>query len=163
MGSIANCAVEGGTVLEQPDRVESLGESQVPYQLFLEYIFGLGESAYRPGAYDLLERNCNHFSEELSQFLCGRGIPKAILQLPQEILDTPLGIALNEVLKKAELKHASSRSINFGPLNSRGVSAEPAVRSSYEDPEFEELNNAIERIRSNSLALEERRNSLNDK
>merc|ERR1712212_1284913 len=162
MGSIANCAVEGGTVLEQPDRVESLGESQVPYQLFLEYIFGLGESAYRPGAYDLLERNCNHFSEELSQFLVGRGIPKAILQLPQEILDTPLGLTLNEALKKAELRHEHSRSINFGPLSYRGASAEP-TRSSYEDPEFDELNNAIERIRSNSLALEERRNSLNDK
>lgn len=39
--------LQGGTILGEPDRVEDLGESQVSYQLFLEYIFGLGDAAYK--------------------------------------------------------------------------------------------------------------------
>merc|ERR1711908_266061 len=111
----------GGTVLGEPDRIEVLGESQVPYQLFLEYIFGLGESAYRPGAYELPSHNCNNFSDDISQFLCGRGVPKSILSLPQEVLNTPPGLP---------------------PLELR--------RTNYEDPEFDALNDAIDRIRFNS-------------
>lgn len=42
----------------------------------------------RPGAYDLFKHNCNNFSDEVSQFLCGHGIPKHILQLPDEVLNT---------------------------------------------------------------------------
>ena len=42
-----NLFLQGGTLLGEPDRVEELGQSQVPYQLFLEYIFGLGESSYK--------------------------------------------------------------------------------------------------------------------
>ena len=43
---------------------------------------------FRPGAYDLFKHNCNNFSDEVSQFLCGQGIPKSILQLPDEVLNT---------------------------------------------------------------------------
>jgi len=155
----------GGTLLGEPERVEALGESQVPYQLFLEYIFGLGESAYRPGAYDLLKHNCNNFSDELSNFLCGRGVPKAILQLPEEVLNTALGASLNEALKKAELRDSNSRSVNFGPLNPLRLPTSLPLGGgrSHQDPEFDELNEAIDRIRNNSVALEERRNSINDK
>lgn len=93
-GGIESCR-PGGTILGDPDRVEELGESQVPYQLFLEYIFGLGEGTYKPAAYDLFKHNCNNFSDEVSQFLCGHGIPKHILQLPDEVLNTPLGQILS--------------------------------------------------------------------
>lgn len=44
---ICTVVFQGGTILGDPDRVEELGESQVPYQLFLEYIFGLGEATYK--------------------------------------------------------------------------------------------------------------------
>lgn len=45
-------------------------------------------SCFRPGAYDLFKHNCNNFSDEVCQFLCGHGIPKHILQLPDEVLNT---------------------------------------------------------------------------
>lgn len=99
---IASCR-PGGTILGDPDRIEDLGESQVPYQLFLEYIFGLGEATYRPGAYDLFKHNCNNFSDEVSQFLCGHGIPKHILQLPDEVLNTPLGQVLSPMLASMQV------------------------------------------------------------
>lgn len=42
----------------------------------------------RSGTYNLFKHNCNNFSEEVSNFLVGKGIPKYILDLPEEILRT---------------------------------------------------------------------------
>ncbi|KAK3867583.1 hypothetical protein Pcinc_026964, partial [Petrolisthes cinctipes] len=117
-GGIESCR-PSGTILGEPDRVEELGESQVPYQLFLEYIFGLGEATYKPGAYDLFKHNCNNFSDEVSQFLCGHGIPKHILQLPDEVLNTPLGQMLSPMLASMQVTStdplSSSSSHHYPP------------------------------------------------
>jgi hypothetical protein len=43
---------------------------------------------FSPKSYDLLKHNCNNFTNEVSQFLCGKGIPKYILDVPDEILNT---------------------------------------------------------------------------
>lgn len=42
----------------------------------------------RGDAYHLMENNCNNFTNELAQFLCGSCIPKHILDLPLEVLNT---------------------------------------------------------------------------
>lgn len=34
-------------MLGQPDKILKLGITEVPYNLLLEYVFGLGESTYR--------------------------------------------------------------------------------------------------------------------
>jgi desumoylating isopeptidase 1 len=43
---------------------------------------------YRGEAYDLLQHNCNNFSNELALFLCGNSIPQHIIDLPSEVLST---------------------------------------------------------------------------
>lgn len=55
---------------------------------------------YRGANYNLLKHNCNTFSEDLCQFLCGTSIPKYILDLPQEILSTPIGQSLAPLIGK---------------------------------------------------------------
>ncbi|GFW51117.1 desumoylating isopeptidase 1 [Trichonephila clavipes] len=75
----------GETILGEPDQILTLGKTELPYSVFLEYIFALGESTYRPGSYHLLEHNCNCFSQEVCQFLTGGPIPEEIRELPQEI------------------------------------------------------------------------------
>ena len=42
----------------------------------------------RPEKYNLLEHNCNNFTNDVSQFLTGKPIPSYITGLPKEILDT---------------------------------------------------------------------------
>ena len=42
----------------------------------------------RPGTYNIFKHNCNSFSNEVSHFLVGQGIPKYILDLPEEIIQT---------------------------------------------------------------------------
>ncbi|CAG2117344.1 unnamed protein product, partial [Medioppia subpectinata] len=78
----------GGTTLGEPDQIYPLGKCQLPYSLFLEYLFSMGDSTFAPGTYNLFEHNCNNFSNELSLFLTGRPIPQEIIDLPQEVLNT---------------------------------------------------------------------------
>lgn len=36
----------GATLLGEPDQIVHLGKSEIPYSLFLEYLFSLGESTF---------------------------------------------------------------------------------------------------------------------
>ncbi|XP_046384485.1 uncharacterized protein LOC124154661 isoform X2 [Ischnura elegans] len=138
---------EGGTVLGTPDRVVKLGESCIPYNLFLEYLLGLGESSFSPGTYNLLKHNCNNFSNEVAQFLCGSPIPKYILDLPDEVLSTPLGQTLRPLLEGLSLVgEGSSGGIALGQVtSSRRIEAPSRVSVQREaSPDLVELNTAIE-------------------
>ena len=50
--------------------------------------------------YELFHHNCNNFSHETAQFLVGRGIPQHIVDLPGEILATPMGQMLAPMLQQ---------------------------------------------------------------
>ncbi|EFN76471.1 UPF0326 protein FAM152B [Harpegnathos saltator] len=145
----------GGTELKEPQKIEKLGETYLPYSVFLEYINGLGTSTFAPGTYNLFKHNCNYFTEELSNFLVGKGIPKYILDLPEEILQTPVGQALGPLIETL----SSSASAGF-TVGQRFVEARIQREAS---PEYQLLNTAIEEARLNSIALEERRNVINEK
>ncbi|XP_078044365.1 uncharacterized protein LOC144473887 isoform X1 [Augochlora pura] len=147
----------GGTVLGEPDKVESLGVTYLSYSIFLEYINGLGTFKFAPGTYNLFKHNCNCFTEEVSNFLAGKGIPKYILDLPEEILQLPIGPGLKTLIETLSSSPSASALFTVGTTflstrNQREVS-----------PEYELLNEAIEEARLNSIALEERRNELNEK
>ncbi|XP_011861408.1 PREDICTED: uncharacterized protein LOC105558384 isoform X2 [Vollenhovia emeryi] len=145
----------GGTELRDPQRVEKLGETYLPYSVFLEYINGLGTSTFAPGTYNLFKHNCNSFTEEVSNFLVGKGIPKYILDLPEEILQTPIGQAISPLIETL----SSNASAGF-TVGQRFVEARIQREAS---PEYQLLNTAIEEARLNSIALEERRNVINEK
>ncbi|XP_071872218.1 uncharacterized protein isoform X4 [Bombus fervidus] len=145
----------GGTVLGEPHKVERIGETYLPYSVFFEYINGLGVSTFAPGTYNLFKHNCNSFTNEVSNFLVGQDIPKYILDLPEEILQTPIGQQIGGLIEG--LCSSASRAFIVDPTfleprNHREVS-----------PEFQLLNEAIEEARLNSIALEERRNEINEK
>ncbi|XP_059180807.1 desumoylating isopeptidase 1b [Centropristis striata] len=94
---IHNCR-PGGTTMGQPDAILGLGSTEVPEDLFMEYLASLEESTYRCGTYNLFEHNCNTFSNEVAQFLTGQTIPPNITDLPSEVLSTPFGQALRPIL-----------------------------------------------------------------
>lgn len=145
----------GGTELGNPLRVEKIGETYLPYSVFLEYINGLGNSKFAPGTYNLFKHNCNYFTEEVSNFLVGNGIPKYILDLPEEILQTTIRGPLGTLIETL----SSNASSGF-TVGQRFVEARIHREVS---PEYQLLNTAIEEARLNSIALEERRNVINEK
>ncbi|XP_034050663.1 desumoylating isopeptidase 1b [Thalassophryne amazonica] len=109
--SIINCP-PGGTVLGEPDSIVDLGSTEVPAELFMEYLSSLAESTYRGDKYNLFAHNCNTFSNEVAQFLTGKKIPSYITDLPSEVLATPFGQALLPLLE--------SVAINPGDNNMNG-------------------------------------------
>ncbi|XP_026813500.1 uncharacterized protein LOC113554042 isoform X2 [Rhopalosiphum maidis] len=135
----------GTTALGNPLRTHSLGKTCLPEDVFQEYLRGLEQDTFSADKYNLLRHNCNNFSNEISQFLCGNCIPSYILDLPNEILNTPFGQQLAPILE----------------LFSNSIGIHPGVRRSGSD--FESLNNDIDSARKQSALLEEKRNKLNEK
>lgn len=88
----------GGTIMGAPHRVEELGETQIPEEIFQEYLTDLAPQ-YGPDTYNLLEHNCNTFSNEVAQLLTGNTIPSHITNLPAEVLETPFGAQIRPFLE----------------------------------------------------------------
>lgn len=86
-----------------------------------------------------MQHNCNNFSDEIAQFLCGTGIPKYILDLPNEVLQTRLGPALQALVGRLE---RSAR-----PLVEEGRNSSNQVQKES-SPDLEQLNSQIEEARS---------------
>lgn len=92
-GGGIQCVPAGRTPFGTPVQVTELGYTQIPKEIFEEYLRELGPR-YTMQTYSLLHHNCNHFSDEVAQFLVGTGIPQHILRLPEEAMNSPLGTFL---------------------------------------------------------------------
>lgn len=96
--------------------------------------------------------------------MCGAGLPKYILDLPSDLLDTPLGpeiLAELDCISSTTQKQGSSGIIlsSFTGSSSNTVIFPRVNRE--ESPELQELQAQIEALRADQLSLEERRNAIN--
>ncbi|WZZ01021.1 hypothetical protein YC2023_073349 [Brassica napus] len=80
----------GTTPYGAPLRTVELGETHVPKDVFEMYLEEISPR-YTAESYNLLAHNCNNFSNEVAQFLVGKGIPNYILELPNEVMNSPIG------------------------------------------------------------------------
>ena len=123
-------------------QVEELGETQITEEVFQDYLRTQGGDRFRGDRYDLFRHNCNNFSHETAQFLVGRGIPQHIVDLPGEILATPMGQMLAPMLQQMA---PSGTSIPFTnnpaapgpappPASSPAPSSQPAAVSGAKLP-----------------------------
>lgn len=108
----------------------------------------------RSSSYSLLKNNCNNFSDELAQFLVGKGVPKYILDLPEAFLSTQLGQVIAPLFDNVG---SGLNTINTGYTNNSQT-----IRRE-ESPGFEELITEVEVARAQSAALDEKRKALKDK
>lgn len=90
---------------------------------------------FRGQSYNLFHHNCNNFSNELAQFLCGTPIPKYILDLPNEVLNTSLSSVLVNLISQLE-------------SSARPIAEEQSNSHKERSPDFEQLNSQIEEARS---------------
>ncbi|XP_018495230.1 uncharacterized protein LOC100899700 [Galendromus occidentalis] len=112
----------GETILKEPMQIMPLGKTEVPYVIFFEYIMELGETTFHGLKYDLFKHNCNTFSHEVAQFLTGRGIPDEILSLPDEVLNTPFGANIAQLLSaQPSIRGENARGISFGENAQRNL------------------------------------------
>ncbi len=68
---------------------------------------GLRNDRYHGRRYDLFKHNCNNFSNEIATFLCNKTIPRYILDLPNQVLSSPLAQLIKPMLEQA-LPHGST-------------------------------------------------------
>jgi hypothetical protein len=69
-------------------QVIDMGHTELPVDVIDDYIAELSSQVFTADRYHLLENNCNDFTNEVCQFLVGRGIPDHITALPDNFLRT---------------------------------------------------------------------------
>jgi len=90
-----------------PIRVAEWGRTNKTMYQFKSYLSSI-HSRYTQDKYDLLYHNCNHFSNDICQFLLNRRIPDRIIGLPDRFINSVLGGLL--LSKKEDSKES------LGPL-----------------------------------------------
>ena len=68
----------------------TLGSTEVPEDIFMELLQDISQR-FTATTYDVFKNNCNNFTDAVAQLVLGEGIPKHIVDLPQEFLATPMG------------------------------------------------------------------------
>ncbi|KAK7113806.1 desumoylating isopeptidase 1-like [Littorina saxatilis] len=119
------CCRPGGTILGQPDQMIEVGKTEIPKDLFMEYLRELSSSTYKPDKYHLLDHNCNTFSNEAAEFLTGKGIPSHITSLPADVLSTPFGAMIRPFVDEMHVQggHSLFPAPGNYPAGSRGNNA----------------------------------------
>jgi desumoylating isopeptidase 1 len=79
----------GTTAFGTPLRVVDLGVTHIPKDIFEEYLNEIAPR-YSAETYSILKNNCNNFSNDVAQFLVGVTIPEYILNLPNEVMSSPM-------------------------------------------------------------------------
>ncbi|KAG1359717.1 desumoylating isopeptidase 1 [Cocos nucifera] len=100
-GGGIQCDPAGMTPYGTPLRVIELGVTHVPKEVFEEYLREIGP-CYTAETYKLLSHNCNNFSNEVAQFLVGTTIPDYILNLPNEVMNSPMGPLILPMIQQLE-------------------------------------------------------------
>jgi hypothetical protein len=92
-------AAPGRTHFGPPHTKLVLGRTRLGREVLEEYLRGIAPR-FTAQSYNILENNCNNFSNELATFLLGSGIPRDILDLPRLALASPaLGPLLAPMLQ----------------------------------------------------------------
>ena len=77
-------------MLGQPTKIVSLGETQVPEDIFMELLKDISER-YTSKTYHVFNNNGNTFTNEVATMVLGEEIPREYSQLPREFYQTQLG------------------------------------------------------------------------
>ena len=120
-GGGIQCGTPGCTHFGRPLQVIDLGETHIPRELFDEFLVDVAPR-FTMHTYNLLRHNCNNFSDEIANFLVGEGIPRHILDLPDEVMSTPLGQQLMPMLSMMD---AQMRTVSEGGAGRFGAWTPP--------------------------------------
>ncbi|KAG4921753.1 hypothetical protein AAZX31_18G154900 [Glycine max] len=131
----------GLTPYGTPLRVVDLGVTHVPKDVFEMYLQEISPR-YLPETYSLLTHNCNNFSNEVAQFLVGASIPEYILQLPNEVMSSPMGALILPMIQNLEttLKSGAVPQVpQFRPSTTLNASANTQKNSSISNSSTENV------------------------
>lgn len=76
-----------------------MGTTELPEDMFMEFLREVSPN-FTMQTYNVLENNCNNFTNECCNFLLGKDIPSEIIDLPKTFLKTPLGQMLGPMMNQ---------------------------------------------------------------
>lgn len=68
----------------------------------------------------MFKNNCNNFTDECAQFLTGTGIPKYIVDLPLDVLKTPMGQMIGNMVSGMQNQANAASTPMFDPRAMEG-------------------------------------------
>jgi hypothetical protein len=92
-------ATPGETRFGRPLRIDQLGNTSKTESQFELWCQQMHATKYGPACYNLLQRNCNHFTEDAALFLLGRSIPDDVTGMIPMMLSSPLGAMIRPILE----------------------------------------------------------------
>ncbi|CAG2173207.1 unnamed protein product [Oppiella nova] len=66
-----------------------IGNTELSEESIKQMVSEMGAKDFRGKDYNLIQRNCNHFSDAFCKKLCGKGIPKNINNLVKTLAQYP--------------------------------------------------------------------------
>eukprot|EP01128_Nolandella_sp_AFSM9_P009181 TRINITY_DN5800_c0_g1_i1.p1 TRINITY_DN5800_c0_g1~~TRINITY_DN5800_c0_g1_i1.p1 ORF type:complete len:447 (-),score=69.42 TRINITY_DN5800_c0_g1_i1:4-1344(-) len=127
-GGGINVASIGHTPYGSPVQQISLGSTSVSPEAFHDCLNEL-KSVFKPENYNILDHNCNNFSDKVSQFLLGSPIPSWITGLPERVLRTPIGQMVRPMLDQMQrqmLEFHQTQGLTQGSIASSSLPQPPA-------------------------------------
>lgn len=82
-----------------PSKIHTLGYTTMDQQELETYLNEISDS-FSKECYDLTRWNCNNFTDHVSKMLISKGIPRYVLELPEEITSTLAGKLIVSCLNK---------------------------------------------------------------
>jgi len=135
-----------------PDRLISLGTTTRTQPELIAYLQSVSHQ-YTQQTYDLINNNCNNFSDCLCRFLLGgRGIPTEIVDLPRIVFSTPGGAMLRPMIENMQNNIRAQSGSGMDPF------ATASASSSMDSRDFE--NNLSNSVRTAVADLVHQRTSV---
>ena len=99
-----------------PDQLISLGTTTKTQAELIAYLRSVNH-LYTQHTYDLINNNCNNFSDCICKFLLnGRGIPSEIVDLPRIVFSTPGGAMLRPMIENMQNNIRSQSGAGIDPF-----------------------------------------------
>ena len=90
----------GRTPFGKPDKTVLLGMTRTQEPAFLDHL-KKNLKEFCEDAYDIVNNNCNHFTNFATQFLLNKGIPEDVMGQSKYLSDSPFATMILPVMKKA--------------------------------------------------------------
>lgn len=111
--------VIGHTPYGQPTSTQVLGHTTVTAPEFMRFLQTEQSTRFFMASYHLLDNNCNHFTDTCSMFLMRVNIPRYILDLPAQALNSPIGPMLRSFIEPVQasiIQQSISQRVHFDSL-----------------------------------------------
>ncbi|PNH05105.1 Desumoylating isopeptidase 1 [Tetrabaena socialis] len=110
-GGVQRC-IAGQTPFGEPMRKVELGVTHIPKDIREELLADLSRR-YTADAYNLIDNNCNHFSNAWSELLTGSAIPEQYYNQAQSLLQSPLGQMVLPMMAQMEQRYGNVTAEGF--------------------------------------------------